>query len=262
MGVYLLLAKQPSENPARPGICSNLRKSLFAGILNPLAYYLVLLFAYNKIQAQEAQVLNYTWAIVLAAMSILIRKEKFRSKDFIALMLSLVGVFIIAGKVKLSGFEFESHLGTALALGSSVLWAPYWIISINDPRPPVERLFYNFLVGSIGILILSMTGLMPLMQEGTSISIFSIGAAVYVGLFEMGLSFVMWLKALSLSDSTAKISNLIFVTPFLSLGLISLVLKESIHPATVVGLILIILSNLYQKSGRKYVNALPASPGT
>ena len=43
-------------------------QSLGLGMLNPCAYYLVLLQAYDLLPAQEAQPLNYTWAIALAAV--------------------------------------------------------------------------------------------------------------------------------------------------------------------------------------------------
>ncbi|MCB5259059.1 MAG: EamA/RhaT family transporter, partial [Candidatus Cloacimonetes bacterium] len=48
--------------------------------------------------------------------------------------------------------------------------------------------------------------------------------------------------------NTAKISNLIFLSPFISMFFIQSILKESIHPATIIGLLLIVVSNLVQKS--------------
>ena len=43
---------------------------LLLGLCNPLAYYLVLLSAYERLPAQEAQPLNYTWALTLALLSV------------------------------------------------------------------------------------------------------------------------------------------------------------------------------------------------
>lgn len=64
--------------------------------------------------------------------------------------------------------------------------------------------------------------------------------AAYIGAFEMGLTFVLWLSAMKLTDSTAKISNLIFIAPFLSLIFISVFLGEEILPSTLYGLIFIV----------------------
>ena len=48
----------------------NLREGLLFGLFNPVFYYLVLFEAYNRLPAQIAQPLNYTWAITLALLAI------------------------------------------------------------------------------------------------------------------------------------------------------------------------------------------------
>ena len=48
-------------------------------------------------------------------------------------------------------------------------------------------------------------------------------AGAYVGCFEMGFTFVLWLTAMKLVSATAKVANLIFLSPFLSLVLIALI---------------------------------------
>ena len=59
---------------------------------------------------------------------------------------------------------------------------------------------------------------------------------VYIGIFEMGAAFVLWLKALQLSEATAKVSNLIFLSPFISLIFIRFVVGERILPSSIIGL--------------------------
>ena len=75
--------------------------------------------------------------------------------------------------------------------------------------------------------------------------------AAYVGTFEMGVAFVLWLKAMKLTSSTARISNLIFISPLLSLGMIYFVLGEPILPSTLVGLVLILGGLATQQLGRR-----------
>lgn len=241
----------PSPVGQETSILKHLRLSLIPGLLNPLVYYIVLLVAYDRLPAQEAQVLNYTWAIVLALLSVLINKERFRLKDLIALALSLVGVLIISSRGRVLSFRFDDPLGTALALGSSLIWASYWIINMRDTRDGLTKLYYNFMIGTIFIIIVVCLGKDPLLREGLKLQLSTLAPAIYVGIFEMGLTFFLWLKALGYSKSTADLSNLIFITPFISLVFIALVLHEPIAPATVIGLILIVCSNLYQKMGSK-----------
>lgn len=73
-----------------------------------------------------------------------------------------------------------------------------------------------------------------------------IGAA-YVGIFEMGITFVLWLYALRLSENTAKIGNLIFLSPFLSLVFIHFLVGEKILASTLIGLGLIVSGLLIQR---------------
>jgi drug/metabolite transporter (DMT)-like permease len=71
--------------------------------------------------------------------------------------------------------------------------------------------------------------------------------ATYVGIFEMGITFVIWLKALKFSKTTARVSNLIYLSPFLSLVFIYLSVGEQILFSTVIGLILIVVGIFVQQ---------------
>jgi len=86
--------------------------------------------------------------------------------------------------------------------------------------------------------------------EGASwhqITIKGWSAVTYVGLFEMGITFVLWLSALKLTANTARISNLIFASPFISLLLLATIIGETIHPTTLIGLVLIITGLVVQQ---------------
>ena len=64
--------------------------------------------------------------------------------------------------------------------------------------------------------------------------------SIYVGFFEMGLTFWLWLKAMQTAYSTARISNLIYLSPFLSLIFIHYIVGERIYASTFVALLLIL----------------------
>lgn len=224
----------------------NLKISFLRGLLNPFIYYLMLFEAYSRLRAQEAQALNYTWAIVLALFSIWLLKEKFRIIDFVSLLISFFGVWVISTKGQITSLQFDDALGSFLAVSTSIIWAFYWILNIKDKRPALTKLNYNFF---LGFLFIALFALFTHKSLFTPQAIYGYGilGGIYVGIFEMGLTFLLWNKALEFTDNTAVISNLIFFTPFLSLLFISSVLKESIHYATFIGLLLIVFSNLLQK---------------
>lgn len=238
------------DRAKRGAVFSSWWRSLPAGFLNPFVYYLMLFVAYHRLRAQEAQVLNYTWAIVLSLLSVWLLKERFRLKDLLALLLSFLGVVIISTRGRVLLLQFEDPLGSLLAVSTSLVWAVYWILNLKDTRATNGKLLLNFLVGTIATALyalirgrLNLSGLFTV----NGLVLRGLLGALYVGVFEMGFTFILWQKALQSSENTASISNLIFLTPFLSLIFISLILRENIHPATLIGLVVIIGSNLWQK---------------
>ncbi len=217
-----------------------LRSALLA-VLNPFLYYLILFRAYSLLPAQEAQPLNYTWPIVLAFLSVPLLKQPLTRRALLALFLSFLGVVVISTRGKLLSLEFEAPLGVLLAVSSSVVWALFWIFNVRDGRDPVVKLLMNFAFGTVYVSLLlgALSGLyVPTWGQ--------LARAGYVGLFEMGLTFVLWLKALSLSGTTARVSNLVFLSPFLSLVFIRLVLGERLLPSSVLGLVLIVAGIVLQ----------------
>lgn len=210
--------------------------SIGYGFLNPFAYYLVLFRAYDLLPAQQAQIINYTWALSMTLLSIPLLKQRVSNKQWLAIITSYIGVLIIATKGRLLSLEFDSPLGIGFALGSTIIWALYWVLNTKDTRDPVLGLFLNFLCA------FPMISTYLYLTEGLSIiSIQGLLGAGYIGVFEMGVSFVLWLKAMKLTDSTAKIANLIFIAPILSLFLIHYLVGEEIFFSTLIGLGLIMV---------------------
>ena len=204
------------------------------GLLNPFAYYVILFRAYALLPAQVAQPLNYTWALTLTWLSVPLLGHRLRLRDAVAGVVCYAGVVVISTGGDLAGLRVDSPLGVALALVSTVIWALYWIANRRSALEPVAGLFLGFaaaLPPSLGaVLLFSDLRLPPA----------GLLAGAYVGCFEMGFTFVLWLTAMKLTSSTARIANLIFLSPFLSLVFIRFVLDERIAPATVVGLVLIV----------------------
>lgn len=216
--------------------------SAFLGFLNPFLYYVILFRAYSILPAQIAQPLNFIWPIVLVLLSVPILGQKLTLKSFAGLLISFAGVIIISSQGNLKNFHVDEPIGVFLALASAIIWALFWIFNMRDKRDDVLKLFLNFFFSAIYISVACMLFKVPCFTISTGFY-----TGIYVGLFEMGITFVLWLKALQLSESTARISNLVYITPFLSLVLIRFILKEHIFLTSVAGLILIILGIIIQK---------------
>ncbi len=195
--------------------------SAILGLLNPFAYYLILFKAYDLLPAQEAQPLNYTWPIMLVLLSALILRQRIRAVSAAAILLSFAGVLIVSTRGDLQGFRFTNPAGAALALSSSILWALFWLFNVKDPRDEALKLFLCFAFGTV-YTFAALVLFAPL----RCIPVPGLLGACYIGLFEMGITFVLWLKALTLSRSTAQVSNLIYLSPFVSLFFITMTVGE------------------------------------
>lgn len=220
---------------------SQILSSAFLGFLNPFSYYLILFAAYSMLPAQLAQPLNYTWPLMLVLLSIPLLKQKVPKLAFVAILISFSGVVFISLKDSFS-FKIENPLGVFLAVISSVFWALFWIYNIKDKRDEVIKLFFNFLFGFIFISIVVFST-----SKFVLPSVSGLLAVLYISIFETSLTFVLWLKALKLSVSTEKISNLVFISPFVSLIFIHFILGEKIYLTTFIGLTLIIVGILFQQ---------------
>lgn len=243
LGLLLLVTGQLPA--VLQGSRSDYLRSLGLGVINPLAYYIVLFEAYDRLPAQEAQPLNYTWAFTLALLAVPLLGQRLTRMDIIGGLVAYGGVWTIATRGQVLSAEFANPVGVALALGSTVLWALYWIYSARDRRDPLVALFCNFAM-ALPLVLLAYA-----VTTGVSLPDWrGLAGAAYVGVFEMGLAFALWLGAMRLTRSTARISNLIFLSPFLSLFFIRAFVGESILPSTWVGLALIIAGLALQQAFR------------
>lgn len=211
------------------------RTAAWAGLMNPVAYYLVLFGAYDRLPGQEAMALNYTWALAMAFLAVPILGQRLTRIDVLAGLVAYCGVWVIATRGAVFDVAFADPLGVAMALASTLIWALYWLLNARDHRPPLVAQWQNFSVGVPVLTALLLAG--PGFQwHGWA----GLGAGVYVGLFEMGIAFVLWQLAVHRVSRTAKVSNLIFLSPPVSLLLLFLVVGEPILPSTLVGLVLIL----------------------
>lgn len=221
---------------------------LVTGLLNPFLYYVVLFKAYSLLPAQQALSLNYTWAILLPLLAAPLLKQQLRKSDIAAALIAYSGVLIIATGGDVSGFRFDSPLGIGLALASTLLWCLYWIVNTKDQGDPVVSLLLSFIIGLPFItLTLILSDTLP------SFSLKALLAGMYVGLFEMGITFVLWLMALKTASRAANISTLVFLSPVMSIGFIAWILQETIAMATYIGLGFILTGMMLQQLLPKYL---------
>ncbi|WP_300901915.1 DMT family transporter [uncultured Bacteroides sp.] len=213
------------------------------GLLNPVAYYLVLFKAYDLLPAQVAQPVNYAWPIVLLVLLALFARQPIPPKKYIGMFISLGGVTLISvGMGWTGGMDIPVH-GLLLAVLSAFLWAMYWMVNnkFKDEADSSVALFMSFLFGTVYLLI-GAAGVG--VDLGTWQGVLS---GMYVGGFEMGIPFICFSLAMRKTSNPALINQLCYLSPFLSLFFISIVLGEQIVATTYIGLVLIVMGIMFNQ---------------
>ena len=244
---HLIHRRKPSDSPKLPR--RTLLTAMALGFLNPLLYYAVLFHAYDRLPAQIAQPLNYSWPLFLALLAAPLLGQKPGRYDIPGIMISIGGVALISHVG--SGYSGSvDAIGIVLALGSGFLWAIYWLIGMRLKMQGSLRLLTGFSTALVPALLIWVIRGAPLpATPGAAV------AVLWVGLFEMGITFLFWNAAMERSKNSARIGNLVYLGPFISLFWIALILRESIYPQTIAGLTLIVLGilvgqGLFSKSQR------------
>lgn len=223
--------------------------SAILGLMNPFFYYVILFKAYTLLPAQLAQPLNFIWPIMIVLLSIPILKQKIPLRSLLAIFISFFGVILISTKGNLCSLEVDEPIGVLLALSSSIVWALFFIINIKNTKDELIRLFLTFTFGCIYTFLL-------VLPQISLPNLYGLLGSIYIGLFEMGITFVIWIKALKYSSTTAQVNNLIYITPFLSFVFISIVLKEKILTSSFIGVIFIIGGIIMQNKIKRKTNSI------
>ena len=215
-------------------------RCLILGLLNPGLYYWILFQAYDLLPAQDAMAINYTWGLTLPLIASLFSKIVPTRSEIGLALLSYLGILIIVTDGDLSAFEFTAPLGVLLALLSTVIWGLSWVLNSRFVDTyqlnPEVTLFLNFTAATPILWLLT-----TLSDGAIALTWASILSGLYVGLFEMGIAFVLWMNALRLTNNPIRVSSLISLAPPISLVLITTVLGEPIAQSTLLGLVVILL---------------------
>ena len=203
------------------------------GLINPCLYYFLLFGAYDRLLAQQALALNYTWPLALVMLDSLVRRRLPKPKVLICLILAFFGILISSGAYSHSLFGVDLW-GVSLALSSAVIWSIYWIMQTKIPGDELVNLTISF-----GIATVLMIFILPLPEPR---SFTELVWPAYVGVMEMALPFYCWSMAMSRVKHTVELASLVYLSPVLSTIWIAVVLREPLQLDLLIGLVLIILA--------------------
>jgi len=202
-------------------------------------YYMFYYAGADILPASQAFIINYMWPIMCVIFACIILKEKMTLRKGVAMFVSFVGVCIVAGG-ELSGFSSKQIVGVVFCLLGAMSYGVF--TSLNQKFKYEKRISMML---SYFVTFILTTVINAVKGDLFTMSIGQVVGFAWNGMFTMAVANVVWVLALS-GENTAKISNFAYITPFLSLVWTSLILKESIHLTSIVGLIIIVSGILIQ----------------
>jgi drug/metabolite transporter (DMT)-like permease len=240
LGLFTICLFQKKLSVVRSYKASDFLRFGYMGFTGVFLYHVFFLGALMYSSAQEAFIVNYTWPIWVIVFSLIILKEKFSFIKLTAFILGIIGIFFVASEGQSVHFSYDHFKGVLFALVGAVTYGLFSVLGKKqDDDKIVSILFYNvfaFIFASISVLIFS---------EIPAISVFELLCLIWLGVFTLGLAYVFWFLALKYGD-TAKMSTIIFITPFLSLVYIYFMLGEEISLYSIIGLMIIIMGIIIQ----------------
>jgi drug/metabolite transporter (DMT)-like permease len=214
------------------------------GLPGTFFYYVFFYAGTARMAASQAFIINYLWPIMSIVFACIILGEKLTTRKCLAVLFSFAGVIVVSSKGILSRSE-GIIIGALFCFLGAVSYGIF--TSLNQKFHYDKRLsmMINYVVTFILTTLINLfTGNLPHIEPIQLLGFAWNGAAT------MAIAGTAWMLALE-SGRTAKISNLAYITPFLSLVWTRLILKEQISPVSLIGLGLIILGIFIQlKDGK------------
>ena len=209
------------------------------GVPGTLFYYMFYYAGTDILPASQAFIINYLWPIMSVVCACAILKEKIMAKKIISILISFFGVIVVIGG-DLKGFDSKMLLGALYCALGAVSYGIFTALNqkmdYNKNMTLMVSYFATFIFTTI-VNLINGDIFMPATEQ--------IAGFLWNGIFTVAIANTFWVMALE-TGKTEKVSNLAYITPFLSLVWTSIFLNEEIKLSSLVGLIIIIAGILIQ----------------
>lgn len=211
------------------------------GFVGLFLYSALYYYGLSQLSSQEACILNYLWPIMLVAFSCIILKEQMTVMKGAAMLCSFAGIVILS-----TGSAGGSNGNRALGMTSCVAAAAcYGLFSVLNKKADKNQ--------KITMMVIWLTTALCALTAGLMVEAWvPVSGVQWLGLLWLGAAcdaagYLLWALALKGEENTAAIANLAYLTPFLSLVVSAVLLKEKIQVRMIVALVFIVGGILLQQ---------------
>ena len=220
-------------------------KIFIIGILGTFLYNLFLYLGINTMQASQAFIINYLWPIMTVIFACIILKEKITIRKIIAIIISFIGVIIVSSNGDLLNIEKSNIIGTIYCILAAISYGLFSVLNKKQNYNKFTSMMLFYLTSFCISLIYCLSAKKIFIPETNQLL-----GLLWIGVFTSAIAFTSWALALEKGD-TAKISNIAYITPFITLVWTSVILREKLSIYSVLGLVIIILGIFIQMMKNK-----------
>ena len=215
-------------------------KASLLGIWGIFLYHYIYYQAMAHAPLAEAAILATTWSFWIVVFSSLILYRKLKGGILLAACIGFVGAALVISSGKNFSFQAEHMTGYGLALLCGLIWSTFSVAlpimrMQGDPMPA-----YTIYASFLSAILYGLSG------PHTLPSVSSLASATYLGCIPLGLSFVLWNRAVS-GGNLAIIGLLSYLVPPLAVLLVAMTQKQSVSPQVLAGMTIIIVASLVGK---------------
>ena len=215
------------------------------GMLGTFLYNLFLVLGIDKLFASQAMIINYLWPMMAVVAGCVLLKEKMTARKAIAVGMSFLGVVIVTTNGRLSGLGGSDLVGAGFCVLAAVSYGLF--VTLNKRLtydPTLNMMLYYVVSAVVAVGCVLLTGNIPTLNGPQTLGL------LWVGFGDNAVAYVCWALAMKAGD-TAKVANLAYITPFLSLVVSHFLLGDPLSVWSVGGLLVIVAGIFLQLKDAK-----------
>lgn len=210
------------------------------GFLGLFLYSALYYYGIGVLGSQEACILNYLWPMMIVVFACIILKEKLTARKIIAMLLSFVGIVVLT--LGGSGVSTGNRLfGIAACVTAAVCYGLFSVLNKKHSLNQNITMMWIWLTTAVCSLIAGL-----LFETWQPVEGLQWAGLLWLGGVVNAVAYLLWAIALKGASDSAKIANLAYLVPFLSILLSAAVLHEAITVNAVIALVLIVSGILLQ----------------
>ena len=210
------------------------------GFIGIFVYSALYYYGLANLSAQEACIVNYLWPMMIVLFSCMILRERLTVLKVVAMVCSFVGIVILSA----GGAEAENGNALKGLISCMTAAACYGLFSVLNKKVDYDQNLSMMVVWAVTAVSSLVLGLAT--ETWVPVRGMQWLGILWIGVVVHALAYLLWAVALNRAENTAKIANLAYLTPFLSLLVSAVLLKEKIQAKAFVALLFIIGGILVQ----------------